>query len=226
MLPSKFYGIRLISELKKIGRGKIILLLVGISWARIVFICPGSRPLEYPVHVHSTDFHWGSSGVLSFRMSKADEPLILSVQSAFRQFYFFFRFRKNRCGYIYNRALARTNSWLPFVTGLVFSMPLLICVYFLEKIPAPSVDDIKVRSVRAAHDVKAKKRIYTYVFYPGLIACIGIYVFATVFRDIRDNFMADMLKENGYGLQPAPIYKTEVPVTLILLVPDGQHDPG
>src|SRR6478609_7384158 len=30
---SKFYGIRFISELKKTGRGKIILLLVGISWS-------------------------------------------------------------------------------------------------------------------------------------------------------------------------------------------------
>ncbi len=56
------------------------------------------------------------------------------------------------------------------------------------------------------------------MFLPGLIACIGIYVFATVFRDIRDNFMADMLKENGYGMQPALFTKTEVPVTLILLV--------
>src|SRR5687768_5038157 len=29
---SKFYGIKFISELKRIGRGKLILLLVGISW--------------------------------------------------------------------------------------------------------------------------------------------------------------------------------------------------
>jgi hypothetical protein len=63
-----------------------------------------------------------------------------------------------------------------------------------------------------------QRKEFVQIFLPGLIACIGIYVFATVFRDIRDNFMADMLKENGYGMQPALFTKTEVPVTLILLI--------
>jgi hypothetical protein len=31
-LSAKFYGIKFISELKRVGRGKIILLLVSISW--------------------------------------------------------------------------------------------------------------------------------------------------------------------------------------------------
>ncbi len=31
-MGAKFYGIKYISELKQIGRGKIILFLVGISW--------------------------------------------------------------------------------------------------------------------------------------------------------------------------------------------------
>jgi len=31
-MAAKFYGIKYISELRRIGRGKIILLLVGISW--------------------------------------------------------------------------------------------------------------------------------------------------------------------------------------------------
>ena len=31
-MASKFYGIKFISELKRMGRGKLILLLIGISW--------------------------------------------------------------------------------------------------------------------------------------------------------------------------------------------------
>ena len=34
---AKFYGIKFISELKRIGRYKIILLLVGIAWAAWFF---------------------------------------------------------------------------------------------------------------------------------------------------------------------------------------------
>jgi len=55
-------------------------------------------------------------------------------------------------------------------------------------------------------------------FLPGLVACIVIYGFATIFRDIRDNFSADMWKEMGYLNQPAIFSKTETPITLIVLV--------
>ncbi|MBS1933342.1 MAG: hypothetical protein JST96_05030, partial [Bacteroidetes bacterium] len=52
---------------------------------------------------------------------------------------------------------------------------------------------------------------------PGLIAAIAIYVFSTLFRDIRDNFIADMWKEMGYSNQPSLFTKTETPTTIIIL---------
>jgi hypothetical protein len=45
-----------------------------------------------------------------------------------------------------------------------------------------------------------------------------IYCFATIFRDIRDNFGAEMWKEMGFFNQPAIFSKTETPITLIVLV--------
>src|SRR5450755_1985575 len=39
-----------------------------------------------------------------------------------------------------------------------------------------------------------------------------------MFRDIRDNFIADMWIENGYGNQPSLFTKTETPVSVILLL--------
>ena len=42
---SKFYGIKFIAELKHIGRGKIILLLVGISWISYCFLQLFPHPL-------------------------------------------------------------------------------------------------------------------------------------------------------------------------------------
>ncbi|MFX6015246.1 DUF5690 family protein, partial [Acinetobacter baumannii] len=55
-------------------------------------------------------------------------------------------------------------------------------------------------------------------FLPGIIAAVCIYMFATIFRDIRDNFSADMWKEMGYLNQPAIFSKTETPITLIILL--------
>jgi MFS family permease len=211
---SKFYGIRFISELKKIGRGKIILLLVGISWSGLFLFALIPAPwniLCMVVNGFPLGIIWGI--IFSYVEGRRSTDFIGAALSV--SFIFSSGFVKTIAGYII-QVMGTSEYWLPFVTGLVFAVPLLICVYFLEKVPPPSQDDIAVRSVRLPMPAKQRKE-FVRTFLPGLIACIGIYVFATVFRDIRDNFMADMLKENGYGLQPALFTKTEVPVTLILL---------
>ncbi|MGZ5247451.1 MAG: DUF5690 family protein, partial [Flavitalea sp.] len=55
-------------------------------------------------------------------------------------------------------------------------------------------------------------------FAPGLILLITIYVFLTVFRDLRDNFIADIWLELGFGNQPALFTQTETPVTIAVLI--------
>jgi MFS family permease len=211
---SKFYGIRFISELKKIGRGKIILLLVGISWMGLLLFALIPTPwniLCMFINGFPLGIIWGI--IFSYVEGRKTTDFIGAALSV--SFIFSSGFVKTIAGYI-SQGLGTSEFWLPFVTGFAFSVPLLICVYFLETVPPPSLEDIAVRSVRLPMPAKQRKE-FVQRFLPGLVACIGIYVFATVFRDIRDNFMADMLKENGYGLQPALFTKTEVPVTLILL---------
>ena len=45
-MMSKFYGIKFIAELKKIGRGKIILLLVSISWFALLLFAIVPAPFN------------------------------------------------------------------------------------------------------------------------------------------------------------------------------------
>lgn len=65
---------------------------------------------------------------------------------------------------------------------------------------------------------KEKRKEFVQMFLPGLVTAVTIYVFSTIFRDIRDNFIADMWKEMGYVNQPALFTKTETPTTIIVLV--------
>jgi hypothetical protein len=65
---------------------------------------------------------------------------------------------------------------------------------------------------------KEQRQTFVKAFLPGLTACILIYTFATIFRDIRDNFGAEMWKEMGFFNQPAIFSKTETPITLIILI--------
>jgi MFS family permease len=212
---SKFYGIRFISELKKIGRGKIILLLVAISWSGLLFfaIVPAPWNIVFMmINGFPLGMIWGI--IFSYVEGRRATDFIGAALSV--SFIFSSGFVKTTAGFI-SQQFHISEFWLPFITGLVFTVPLLICVFLLEKIPPPSPEDIMQRSAREPMSASRRKE-FVKTFLPGLIACIGIYVFATVFRDLRDNFMADMLKENGYGMHPALFTQTEVPVTLILLV--------
>ena len=110
-----------------------------------------------------------------------------------------------------------TELWVPFYTGLAFAIPLTISVNFLEKIPPPSEEDIISRSKRIPMSKEDRKKFIN-IFLPGLVAAISVYVFSTLFRDLRDNFIADMWIENGYGNQPGLFTRTETPVSVILLI--------
>lgn len=212
---SKFYGIRFISELKKIGRGKTIFILIGISWMGLLLFAIVPPPWNIPfmfINGFPLGMIWGI--IFSYVEGRKATDFIGAALSV--SFIFSSGFVKTVAGFIIQN-FGISEFWIPFATGLVFAIPLVISVYLLDKIPEPSEEDISDRSIREPMPAERRKE-FVKMFLPGLIASIGIYVFATVFRDIRDNFMADMLKENGYGMQPAIFTKTEAPVTLILLV--------
>ncbi len=212
---SKFYGIRFISELKKIGRGKIILLLVGISWTGLLLFALVPAPWNIFfmfINGFPLGMIWGI--IFSYVEGRRATDFIGAALSV--SFIFSSGFVKTVAGFIMQQ-FGTSEYWVPFVTGLVFAIPLLIAVFLLEKIPPPSAVDMEERSIRQPMPA-ARRKEFVKMFLPGLIASIGIYVFATVFRDIRDNFMADMLKENGYGMQPAIFTQTETPITVILLL--------
>ncbi len=212
---SKFYGIRFISELKRFGRGKMILILVGISWTGLLLFAIIPAPWNIAcmlINGFPLGMIWGI--IFSYIEGRRATDFIGAALSV--SFIFSSGFVKTTAGFI-RLEWGVSEFWIPFVTGLVFALPLILTVYLLEKIPAPTDADIENRSVREPMTADKRKE-FVKMFLPGLIASIGIYVFATVFRDIRDNFMADMWKENGYGNQPALFTQTETPVTVILLI--------
>jgi hypothetical protein len=94
---------------------------------------------------------------------------------------------------------------------------LLFFVFLLEKIPPPAAADILSRQVRNPVSKSERKKLVL-DFFPGIIMLIIIYVFLTIFRDMRDNFAADIWNELGFTNQSAIFTKTEIPVTVIVLM--------
>lgn len=214
-LFAKFYGIKYISALKRSGRGKIILLFAGLAWLSWLFFA--IVPLPYnAIFLFLNGFPlgmlWGV--VFSYVEGRRSTDFIGATLAV--SFVFASGFVKSVGAWLMLQ-FGISEFWIPFFTCLCFAIPLVIFVWLMEKIPAPDQDDIAFRAKRVAMDESDRRQLLRSIA-GGFITCILIYTFATIFRDIRDNFGAEMWKEMGYFNKPALFSKTETPITLIVLL--------
>ena len=214
-LLAKFYGIKFISGLKKVNRYKIIFLLTGISW--LAWLLFAIVPAPYNVaflflNGFPLGMLWGV--VFSYVEGRKTTDFIGAALAV--SFIFSSGWVKSVGAWLMEQYQI-TEFWVPFFTGLVFALPLAIFVYGLEKVPPPSLEDEALRTKRIPMTALDRKQLLKQ-YLPGIIAFVAIYLFATIFRDIKDNFSAEMWKELGYGGKPAVFTQTETPVTIFILV--------
>lgn len=212
---AKFYGIKYISELKRHGRGKIIIFLTGIAWLCWLFFALVPAPFNIVflfINGFPLGMLWGV--VFSYVEGRRSTDFIGATLAV--SFIFASGFVKTVGGWLL-LYFNISEFWVPFYTGLVFAGPLLLFVYMMEKIPPPDPDDIADRMNRVPM-LASDRKAFVRLFLPGLAACILIYCFATIFRDIRDNFSAEMWKEMGFFDKPELFAQTEIPITLIILL--------
>ncbi len=214
-LAAKFYGIKFISELKRLNRYKIVLLLVGIAWMAWLLFALVPAPFNI-VFLFINGFPLGMLWGVIFSYIEGRKATDFIGAALAVSFIFSSGFVKSVGGWLMLQYHV-SESLVPFTTGLVFALPLLLFIYLMEKIPPPTEEDIVLRMDRTPMSA-AQRSAFLQQFLPGIIAAVLIYCFATIFRDIRDNFSADMWKEMGYLKQPALFSKTETPITLVILV--------
>lgn len=211
---SKFYGISFIAGLKRFGRWKIILLLILTAWAALFFFAITPAPYNIVflfINGFPLGMIWGI--VFSYIEGRRATDFIGAVLAV--SFIFSSGFVKSVAKYIM-LYWGVTEFWSPFITALLFFIPLLLLLYLLEKIPPPSVADIAARKERLPMSKKMRKDLLA-TYLPGLVTLIIVYTFLTVFRDIRDNFAADIWSELGFANQANIFTSTEIPVTLVVL---------
>lgn len=212
---SKFIGIKVISELKAHSRSAGILILVsiaGASWLlfaitpapyNIIFLFTNGLPLG---------MIWGMVfGYLEGRRMTEVLGAALSVS---------FIFSSGLCrstGAYLIRDWGVSETWMPFVTCCIYSIPLLVFLYLLDKVPPPSALDEQLRTRRQPMDRSERKK-FIVTFLPGIILFVLCYMLLTIFRDFRDNFSAEVWKTLGYGNSPEIFTTTEVPVSIAVLV--------
>ncbi|HEY0274073.1 MAG TPA: DUF5690 family protein [Chitinophaga sp.] len=197
---SKFYGIRFIAETSSQRRAQYILVLVGIAWMALLGFALVPAPWNI-AFLFGNGFPlgmiWGLvCGYLEGRRNTEFLTAVMSTSLIFAS------------GFVKSTAralmpgLSVNEYWMPFITGLVFALPLALCVFCLELIPPPSAEDRALRSPRVPMNAAERKSFVQY-FLPGIIFTVVIYVFFTIMRDVRDNFEVEIWANFGvfdYGV--------------------------
>lgn len=212
---SKFYGIKFIAELKRLGRWKTSFLLVGVAWLSLLFFAIVPAPfgmIFFFINGFMLGFMWGI--IFSYIEGRTGTDFIGSVLAV--SFIFAGGFTRSVAKWLMLE-WGITEQWMPFMTGLVFALPLIVFIWCLEKIPVPDSTDIKERTQRVPMD-KADRKRFLKLFGTGIVIITVTYSFLTVIRDVRDNYMANMWNELGYGKDAGIFAKTETTTTIIVLI--------
>jgi MFS family permease len=212
---SKFYGIKFIAELKKAGRFKTSVALVGAAWLSLLFFALIPAPygmIFLFINGFMLGFMWGI--VFSYVEGRRATDFIGAVMAV--SFIFAGGFTRSVAKWLMVD-WGIPEIWMPFVTGLVFALPLLFFLWLLEKIPAPDETDINERAVRLPMN-KGSRVEFLKTFGLGLGIVTITYIFLTVMRDIRDNYMSNIWKELGYGNNYSIFTKTETNTSLVILL--------
>jgi MFS family permease len=211
---SKFYGIKFISELKRLGRWKTTAVLVGVAWLCLLFFAIVPAPwgmLFMFVNGFMLGFMWGI--IFSYAEGRRATDFIGSVMAV--SFIFAGGFTRSVAKWL----MVNWNiseQWMPFMTGLVFLAPLVLFTFLLERVPQPDEDDIQERTVRLPMNRDDRKK-FLKLFGLGIVAVTVTYLFLTIMRDVRDNFMANLWNELGYGKNFSIFARTETITSLIIL---------
>ncbi len=215
---SKFIGIKVISELKAHARAKGILIAVmiaGLSW-----LCFAIVPAPYNIIFLFTNglplgMVWGM--VFAYLEGRRTTEVLGAALSVS------FIFSAGLCrsvGAYLIRDWGVSEMWMPFTAACIFLLPLLIFLWMLSKVPAPSALDEQLRTKREPMDAIERKK-FIQSFLPGIVLFVLAYMLLTAFRDFRDNFSAEVWKTLGYGNSPEIFTTTEIPISIMVLLVMG-----
>lgn len=212
---SKFIGIKVISEMKHTNRVSSVLIMIGIAGFALLGF--GFAPNAYKIFFLFLNglplgMVWGV--VFSYLEGRRNTELMGAGLAV--SFIFSSGFVKTIGMYtMINWGIS--EYWMPLVTASLFIPLLIFSVLMLDKLPAPSENDILMRTKRTSMSGTERKAFFSR-FSTGLILLIVVYILLTAFRDLRDNFIAEIWMQLGYSNSPKIFTLTEIPIAIAVLL--------
>jgi len=212
---SKFLGIKVIAELDHDRRTKLLLGLVGFGLAMLFLfaILPNSwKPIALFFNGLPLGMVFGV--VLSYLEGRRNTELLTAALSA--TFIFSTGFVKTT-GVWLLQELNVSEYYMPFTTALLFMPIFLLSVWMLTRAENPNLQDEAMRTKRLPMD-RQQRGFFLRQYGLGFAGLVVLYIFLTILRDFRDNFIVEFWAELGYAEEPALITLTEIPVAIVVLL--------
>jgi Family of unknown function (DUF5690) len=217
-MSSKFYGIRFIAGLQPNRRAGFILLFIGLAWAALLLFAIVPPPYNI-ICMFLNGFPLGMvfGLVLGFVEGRKTSEVIGAVLAT---------------SFIFASGLAKTigkwlqldwqltDWWMPFTTGALFVVPLLLCVWLLRQAPPPAPADMAHRNKRYPMQA-AERQQFLRQFGGSLVAIVLAYVVFTVVRDFSEDFANELWNETGYRNKAGIFAKTGTIISIAVLAVIG-----
>ena len=212
---SKFLSVKFCSEITWERRSRAILGLIGIAWLALLVYGPLPGPVKVAaifVNGLCLGMIWGL--VTGYLEGRTTSEILLAALS---------------CSFIIGSGMTKdvgkwlmanqgtSESWVGFVTGAVFVLPLILAVYLLNQIPRPTMDDEAQRVHRQPMN-RAERWRFIKTFLPGMVMLMAVYFLLTAYRDYWDSFGEELFKDLGYSDTPGIFTKTSMPIAFGVMV--------
>jgi hypothetical protein len=215
---SKFIGIKVVSEMPAARRAGMILILIGIAEAALLLFALVPAPYNFGLlFLNGLPLGMVFGLVLSFLEGRQlTEALTAGLCASFIV----------SGGVV--KSVGRTmildwgisEYWMPFLTGLVFAVPLVLSVALLRHIPPPTKVDVAKRAPRKPMYHRQRAAFFRR-HAAGLIGLFLAYVLLTVMRTLRGDFAVEIWDELGEGGKPAIFAKSEALVMIGVVIVNG-----
>ncbi len=208
---SKYVGVKALSELPRVRRVLALIGMIVFAEGALVLLAVLPRdlkPLAMLLNGLPLGMVWGL--VVAYLEGRRTSELLLAGLS---------------CAFIVASGAVKDvgrylmaahdvpEATMPMVAGALFFPLFVVSVWLLDRIPPPTAEDEAARTTRTTMD-GAQRVEFMRHFWPGLVPLLGCYFFLTAYRDYRDNYGVEIIRELGVDAPAALFTATEIPVAL------------
>lgn len=214
---SKFLGIKIISEMEPQQRVSWLLGLIGVAELALLLFALVPKPFNCVcLFFNGLPLGMVFGLVLGFLEGRRQTEALAAGLCV--SFIMADGITKSVGAYLLKAGVS--ESWMPFVAGLIFLLPLLFFVWMLTRIEGPSHEDRAARSERVP--MNSADRWHFFRRYAlGLTLLLAVYVLITILRSIRADFAPEIWKGLGTTNQPEVFALSEIVVGIAVLLITG-----